>query len=218
VYNTQPNRRGLKKLAEDPADTDVDFNAEMDRILETFRITELLKRNTKTKGLLGKELKTFLALVEGFKQAVIEDIVQVKKDGAEVRMRRAGYLRYTNMSSYRIVEDRYATKDWKTGEKFQSSGSDSSGIVTPTEEIASPIRFVPDLFYPLVCCLPEGTQVAPPASEWQLRMSILTDCSIATNKRISRRDHVIPLMLPTEGIWKAFTSVSMVTMDFTETS
>jgi hypothetical protein len=204
VYNTQPNRRGLKKLAEDPAETDVDFSAEMDRILETFRITELLKRNTKTKGLLGKELKTFLTLVEDFKQAVIEDIVQVKKDGAETRMRRAGYLRYTNMSSYRIVEDRYATKDWKTGEKFQSSGSDSSGVVTPTEEIALPIRFVPHLFDH---CLRGGTQDAPPASGWQLRTSILTDCSIATSKRISRRDHVIILMLSTEGIWKAFTSV-----------
>jgi hypothetical protein len=142
VYNTQPNRRGLKKLAEDTADNEVDFSAEMDRILDTFRITDLVKRNTKTKGLQGKELKNFLALVDDFKQAVIEDIVLVKKDGAEVRMRRAGYLRYTNMSSYRIVEDRYTNKDWKTGEKFHSSGSDSSGIVTPTEEIASPIRYV----------------------------------------------------------------------------
>jgi hypothetical protein len=142
VYNTQGNRRGLRKLAEDPVETDVDFNAEMDRILETFRITELLRRNTKTKGLMGKELKTFLSLVEVVKQAVIEDIVQVKKDVAEVRMRRAGYLRYTNMTSYRIVENRYTTKDWKTGEKFQSSGSDTSDVLTRTEELASPTRYV----------------------------------------------------------------------------
>jgi hypothetical protein len=142
VYNTQPNRRGLKKLAEDPAETDVDFAAEMDRILETFRIVELLKRNTKTKGLLGKELKTFLKLVDDFTQAVIEDIVQVKKDGAEVRMRRAGFLRYTNMTSYRIVEERYTTKDWKTGEKFLSNASDSSGVVAPDNEVASPTRYI----------------------------------------------------------------------------
>jgi hypothetical protein len=142
VYNTQPNRRGLKRLAEDPAEIDIDFTAEMDRILETFRIVELLKRNTKTKGLLGKELKTFLKLVDDFTQTIIEDIVQVKKDGAEVRMRRAGFLRYTNMTSYRIVEERYTTKDWKTGEKFLSNASDSSGVVTPDEEVTSPIRYV----------------------------------------------------------------------------
>ncbi|RAR01485.1 duf323 domain-containing protein [Stemphylium lycopersici] len=135
VYNTQGSRKGLKKLAVIFSDTaEVDFDAEMERILEVFRITELLKRNTKTKGLQGKGLKLFLTLVDDFKQAIVEDIVQVKKDAAEVRMRRAGYLRYTNRASYDIVENRYSTKDWKTGEKILSSASGSSGAKTPEED------------------------------------------------------------------------------------
>ena len=114
----------------------------MDRILETFRINELLRRNTKTKGLQGKELKMFQGLVETFKHAVLEDIVLVKKDTAEVRMRRAGYLRYTSKTAYGIVEERYTGKDWKTGEKFASSLSDFSGGITPTDETAPLVRFV----------------------------------------------------------------------------
>ncbi|RII21974.1 hypothetical protein CUC08_Gglean001148 [Alternaria sp. MG1] len=135
VYSTQVSRRGLRKLAEAHEDTlDIDFEAEMERILETFRINKLLKRNTKTKGLQGKELKAFLNFVDGLKHAVLEDIVLVNKDNAESRMRRAGYLRYTNKTSYGIVEERYTDKDWKTGEKFASSSSDFSGAITPVHE------------------------------------------------------------------------------------
>jgi predicted RNA-binding protein Jag len=144
VYNTQPTRHGLKKLAESPEDTAVNFDLEMERILDTFRISELTKRNTKTKGLQGKELRAFQVLVDILKQAVIEDIVQVKKDVAEVRMRRAGYLRYTNKTSYNIVEDRYTNKDWKTGEKFTSSASNSSDAITPNEEIDPTSQYVLD--------------------------------------------------------------------------
>ncbi|KAI4650340.1 hypothetical protein J4E93_002696 [Alternaria ventricosa] len=143
VYSTQVSRKGIRKLAEAPAEAlDVDFEAEMDRILETFRINELLRRNTKTKGLQGKELKMFQGLVDTFKQAILEDIVLVKKDNAEVRMRRAGYLRYTSKTAYGIVEERYTGKDWKTGEKFASSLSDFSGVITPTDETAPLVRFV----------------------------------------------------------------------------
>ncbi|KAF1841280.1 uncharacterized protein K460DRAFT_399093 [Cucurbitaria berberidis CBS 394.84] len=133
VYSTQPNRRELKRFAQLP-DADVDFDAEMERILETFRVIELIKRNTKNRGLQGKELKTFQTLVDGFKKAIVEDLVLVKKDVLEIRMRRAGYLRYTNKTAYGIVEDRYSDKNWKTGEKFTSSSSDSSGVMSPVEE------------------------------------------------------------------------------------
>jgi hypothetical protein len=143
VYSTQVSRKGLRKLAEAPDDSiDVDFEAEMDRILEIFRIHELFKRNTRTKGLQGKELKTFRTLVDGFKQAILEDIVLVKKDNAEVRMRRAGYLRYTSKTAYGIVEERYTGKDWKTGEKVASSLSDFSDAITPTDETVLLSRFV----------------------------------------------------------------------------
>ena len=114
----------------------------MERILETFRINKLLKRNTKTKGLQGKELKAFLNFVDGLKHAVLEDIVLVNKDNAESRMRRAGYLRYTNKTSYGIVEERFTDKDWKTGEKFASSSSDFSGAITPVHETSLLPRYV----------------------------------------------------------------------------
>jgi hypothetical protein len=92
--------------------------------------------------LQGKELKTFLSLVDGFRQAVLEDIVLVNKDNAESRMRRAGYLRYTNKTSYGIVEKRYTNKDWKTGEKLASSSSDVNGAISPADEICPSSRYV----------------------------------------------------------------------------
>ncbi|KAI2475596.1 hypothetical protein Ptr902_12937 [Pyrenophora tritici-repentis] len=134
VYNTQVDRRTLRKLSEVCTETSVDFDAEMSRILDAFRISELLRRNTKTRGLQGKELKTFLTLVDGLRQALVEDIILVKKDAAEVRMRRAGYLRYTNKTAYEIVEERYTEKDWKTGEKWIPGAPDSSDDTTPVDE------------------------------------------------------------------------------------
>ncbi|KAF2845456.1 hypothetical protein T440DRAFT_460233 [Plenodomus tracheiphilus IPT5] len=139
VYNTQPDRRGLRKLAQFP-DADVDFDAEMERVLEIFRITQLVKRNTRNRGLQGRDMKNFEALVEEFKCAVVEDIVLVKKDMLEVRMRRAGYMRYTNRTAVTRVEDRYVDKDWRTGERLTSSASDSSGSNTPLEEVNSKYR------------------------------------------------------------------------------
>ncbi|KAF2129678.1 hypothetical protein P153DRAFT_423203 [Dothidotthia symphoricarpi CBS 119687] len=134
VYSNS-SRHDLRKFAQLP-DADVDFDAEMERILDTFRISELVKRNTRTRGLQGKELKTFQTLVFEFKRAVVDDLVLVKKDFLEVRMRRAGYLRYTNKTAYGIVEDRYTDKDWKTGERIQApTSSDSSGITSPADTL-----------------------------------------------------------------------------------
>lgn len=141
VYNFG-NRRDLRKFAELPEVDDLDFELEMERILDTFRITELVKRNTRNRGLRGKELKTFQTLVEDFKKAVVEDLVLVKKDLLEIRMRRAGYLRYTNKTAHAIVEDRYLEKDWKTGEKYSSNASESSGVVSPAEESSTLVRYV----------------------------------------------------------------------------
>lgn len=119
----------------------------MDRILDVFRIIELLKRNTNTRGLQGKELRKFLTLVDGFKRAVVEDIVLVKKDTAEVRMRRAGYLRYIHRTSYDILEDRYSDKNWKTGEKITPGASSSSSFEMIVEELDPLPRYVsPSLF------------------------------------------------------------------------
>lgn len=141
VYNSQ--RRDLKKFARLP-DVDVDFDAEMDCILEALRVTELLKCNTRNRGLQGKELKTFLAHVEELKKMIVDDLVAVKKDVFEVRMRRAGYLRYTNKTAHSIVEERYTDKDWKTGEKVSSNGSSSSELASNPEELESAYRYVQD--------------------------------------------------------------------------
>jgi hypothetical protein len=143
VYN-KDNRGGALKTFAKLSDAEIDFDGEVERILEASRVTELRKRNThRTRGLQGKELKIFLAHVDEFKKAVVEDLVQVKRDSLEIRMRRAGYLRYTNKTAHGIVEERYLAKDWKTGEKFLSSTSESSGLVSPSvEEIATPQRHV----------------------------------------------------------------------------
>jgi hypothetical protein len=50
-------------------------------------------------------------------------------------MRRAGYLRCTNKTACNIVEDRYAEKSWKTGERTTSSVSDSSSLSSPSDEL-----------------------------------------------------------------------------------
>ncbi|KAF1831096.1 hypothetical protein BDW02DRAFT_601128 [Decorospora gaudefroyi] len=131
-YNTKANRPGLKKFAQASAHPHVDFDAEMNRSLDELR-------NTKTKGMQGKELESFLALVDDFKRAVVEDIVLDQKDAAEVRMRRAGFLRYTNRTSYTIMEERYTDKDWKTGEKFTACPKDTDAAVAPVEEATPPI-------------------------------------------------------------------------------
>jgi hypothetical protein len=136
VYNTHSDRRALRKFARLP-DVDVDFDSEMERIFEVFRITELLQRNTRNRGLQGKELKTFQTLVDDLKKAIVDDMVAVKRDTLETRMRRAGYMRYANKSAHSIVEDRYTEKDWKTGERYLPNRSSSSGIDSPDEESSS---------------------------------------------------------------------------------
>jgi hypothetical protein len=129
---------------------DLDFDLEMECILDTFRITELLRRNTRNRGLQGKELKMFQTLVEDFKKVVVEDLILVKKDLLEIRMRRAGYLRYTNKTAHAIVEDRYLEKDWKTGEKYSSNASESSDVRSPAEDGSTPARYVAS--FPIHIC------------------------------------------------------------------
>lgn len=141
VYNTQANRRALKKYARMP-DVDVDFDTEIERILEVFRISELLKRNTRNRGLQGKELKIFQSAVGDLKKALVEDLVLVKRDELETRMRRAGYLRYTNKTAHSIIEDRYTDKDWKTGEKYTIASSGSSGGGSVADECSPLPRLV----------------------------------------------------------------------------
>lgn len=135
VYNTGSKRGVLREFARIP-DADVDFEEEMDRILETFRIAELIKRNTRNRGLQGKELRHFETSIRGLKERIVEDLVLLKRDEMEVRMRRAAFLRYTNRASFDIVEKRYAKRDWRTGQKLSPPTTDSasSGTLISIEE------------------------------------------------------------------------------------
>jgi len=117
VYTTGIKRSVLTSFA-NIRDADLDFEQEMDRILNHLKVTDLMKRNTKNRGLRGKSLKTFENLVVNLKLKIVEDLVIVKRDQMETRMRRAGYLRYANRTSFSVVEDRYTAKDWKTGERI----------------------------------------------------------------------------------------------------
>jgi hypothetical protein len=134
-YNHGQKRSDIRQFARIP-DADIDFSAEIDRIFEILRIAELLKRNERNRGLRNKELASFKTLISELKNQIITDLVQSKKDELEIRMRRAAFLRYTNRASYDIVAHRYANKDWKTGEKYRStgSGSASSDSLTAVDE------------------------------------------------------------------------------------
>jgi hypothetical protein len=127
VYNSQGSARELRMFAEIP-DAHVDFDSEMKRILEVFRITELLKRNTRNRGLRGKDLKAFQIHVEEIKKFITNDLVLVKRDDLETRMRRAGYLRYTNKTAHSIVEDRYIDMDRRTGGKLKQSPPEEPSV------------------------------------------------------------------------------------------
>ncbi|KAJ4301697.1 hypothetical protein N0V90_003790 [Kalmusia sp. IMI 367209] len=134
-YSTGAKRRDIRDFTH-ISDADIDFDAEMDRIFEVFRVTELLKRNERHRGLRSKELAHFRALVASLISQIMDDLVSVKRDELEIRMRRAGFLRYTGRPCYDIVERRYENMDWKTGEKLPSngSGSGSSGSLTAVED------------------------------------------------------------------------------------
>ncbi|KAF1972093.1 hypothetical protein BU23DRAFT_165870 [Bimuria novae-zelandiae CBS 107.79] len=134
-YNHGQKRSDIKQFAHVP-DADIDFPTEMGRIFDILRIGELLKRNERNRGLRNKELVGFKALVATLQSQIINDLVLAKRDELEIRMRRAAFLRYTNRASFDIMANRYADKDWKTGEKIRPLGSNSSssGSLTAVEE------------------------------------------------------------------------------------
>ena len=131
VYNDQANYQSTKALNQFPAGN-FDFSSELNRIFIELRIAELMGRNDRKKGLKGNELRIFDALVETFRNRVIEDLVLASKDQLEIRMRRAGYLRHTTKTSYIMLEDRCKEKNWKTGEKIINS-TPSLGETFPTD-------------------------------------------------------------------------------------
>lgn len=139
-YNAETYNRGIKRpcllVSMRFPDAGVVFNAEVERILGALRIAELRGRNPRNHGLQGRDLKGFENLVSEFKARVVEDLILVKKEEMEVRMRKAAYLRYTHSASHGVVEDRYSDKDRKTGLKLSDAftASVSSDCTVPCGE------------------------------------------------------------------------------------
>ena len=135
VYKTGAKHQALKGLGSIP-EAKFDFAKEMEGILNGLKITDLLKRNSKNRGLKGKDVRTFEFSVAELKTLIIEDLVLVKREETETRMRRAGYLRYTNRTSFNILEDRYTNKDWRTGERIVSPLAGSPQVGSATENVS----------------------------------------------------------------------------------
>lgn len=135
-YNDAGQKRCTSNRLTLTPDADIDFGAEMDRILDILRVSELLKRNDRNRGLRNKDLSTFKTLVAELRVQIIDDLILFKRDDLEIRMRKAAFLRYTNRASYDIMTDRYTEKDWKTGEKIRTAGSESpsSGSLAVVDE------------------------------------------------------------------------------------
>lgn len=96
----------------------IDFESEMTRIFEAFQISGLVQGNDSTRGLRGKEFSKILSIVADLKNMIVEDLLAVKRDDMEIRMRRAGFVRFVGKSSFDSIETRYEQKDWATGQKI----------------------------------------------------------------------------------------------------
>ncbi|KAF1993587.1 hypothetical protein P154DRAFT_527655 [Amniculicola lignicola CBS 123094] len=113
VYNTGQKRSILHGVCSIEA-ANLDFDKEMAKILDTFQVSQLLEKGKKK----GDNDKDLLEKVKTIKLAITEELVASKKEEMEVRMRRAGFLRFINRSSFEILEDRHRRIDWATGEKI----------------------------------------------------------------------------------------------------
>lgn len=131
VYSSQKNAREIKRFAEFP-DADINFKSEVERIFDVFRITELTRRNTKTKGLYGQKLKAFEGLTCNLEKIIVDDLVRVRMDELEIGMRRDGFLRYIDKQGAFKLADRYTGMDWKTGEKHAVVRS-GEGTMSPVD-------------------------------------------------------------------------------------
>jgi len=114
----------------------INFEAELSRILDVFRITELQQQIVRTRGQKIKAPNGLSALVPQLKALIVEDLILVRRDDLEVKMRKTAYLRFTHRASFNKVEARYSDRDWKTGQKLPLPRRESmtSGSLTVVEE------------------------------------------------------------------------------------
>ena len=92
--------------------------------MEALRVSELISGNGRGSGLTKKELRGFEVLVELFKRSATKDVLQVKKEDLEMRIRRAGYLRFVNRQNCEVMLKHHKKVDWKTGEKITNDDED----------------------------------------------------------------------------------------------
>jgi flagellar biosynthesis chaperone FliJ len=143
-FNTRSrNEQTTRKASESSNgthDTTLGFSVELERIRNELRVTELIKRNDRNRGLRGKELRIFNTFVEALQSRIMDHLVLVEKDRLEIEMRRAGYMRYTTKTSHSILEDRYKERDWKTGRKIVIISDSSDGTVSPPDSQSADLR------------------------------------------------------------------------------
>ncbi|KAF2659085.1 hypothetical protein K491DRAFT_215572 [Lophiostoma macrostomum CBS 122681] len=124
-YNAKEYNTGVKRTllqsSTSVRNAEVDFEVEMARILCTLRVRDGFRTTGGNHSLKGKSLATFNKLGKSLEEKITEDLILVKKDELETRMRRASFLRYINRSSFDIIQNRYSILDWKTGERIISS-------------------------------------------------------------------------------------------------
>lgn len=117
-----------------PGEVDLRISADLDRVCEVFSITQYEKKNEKNRGLQGKEMKVFSKLVVKFRAAVFNDYVLLYRDEMEVRMRRGGFLRFSNKAIVDRLLKRYETRDWKTGLRLPETDVEEEESGTPVIE------------------------------------------------------------------------------------
>ncbi|ORY18362.1 hypothetical protein BCR34DRAFT_596300 [Clohesyomyces aquaticus] len=116
VYNDGMPRSELRRHGT-IHQADVDFEAEVDRVMKILGIDELEQSNANSRGLRGKELKCFLVQVGRFKKLVVDDLVLFKKEQHEIRMRRMGFVRWSKKGSVETLKERHEEKNWATGQR-----------------------------------------------------------------------------------------------------
>jgi hypothetical protein len=124
-YNAKEYNTGVKRTllqsSTSVRNADVNFEVEMERILYALRVRDPIRRSVKDQSLKGKSLTIYNKLGMSLEEKITEDLILVKKDELETRMRRASFLRYIHRTSFDILQDRYSILDWKTGERILST-------------------------------------------------------------------------------------------------
>ncbi|KAF2727625.1 hypothetical protein EJ04DRAFT_557268 [Polyplosphaeria fusca] len=122
LFNSAGFKRSALQSLASIKEANINFEAEMDRILITLNVVHLFNSGAISRRFYGKDLKDFDTKISGLKKMIVDDLVTMKRDQMEMRMRRAGFLRYVSTASYlKIVERHTEQRSWSTGERIRKS-------------------------------------------------------------------------------------------------